>query len=82
MTLQQRGKALVYAVRVGLVKAIGLDEALILAGMILATCGLWPLVGRLSLVVPALVLLWIALPPRAPFVMRPDKKRSTREDLT
>ena len=52
------------------------DEILVAGGLALVTVGLWPIVGRSALVVPGLVLLWIALPQRVAFVARtPDKPK-------
>jgi hypothetical protein len=57
---------------------IGPDEILLGTGLTLVTVALWPVLGRVSLIVPGLVILWIAVPERAPFVTRPpvsDKDR-------
>ena len=51
--------------------AIGVDELLLLAGLLLVTAGLWAQWGRLALVVPGAVFVWIALPCRTVFVLRP-----------
>lgn len=51
----------------------GFDEEIWIAiGLVLIVVGLWSRVGALSLVAPGLVVLWIALPSRAPFVTRPE----------
>jgi hypothetical protein len=57
------------------VAAIGLDEALLAVSLTLITVALWPWVGRSALGVPGAVLLWISLPPRAPFVPPPPAKK-------
>lgn len=49
-----------------------LDEVILGLGLALVTCGLWSQYGRLALVVPGLVLAWIALPTRRAFVDRSD----------
>lgn len=63
---------------------IGADEALLLIALSLLLAGLWPLAvrwlgtGLPTLVVPGVVLLFIALPSRAPMIIRPqvpDKSR-------
>lgn len=50
------------------------DEILVAVGLALVTVGLWPVAGRSALVVPGLVLLWIALPQRVAFVARVAEK--------
>lgn len=56
------------------------DELVLTLALLLIVYGLWPWVGRLSLVIPGAVLLWF-LPARGPFVERsqtdlPVKRRS------
>lgn len=64
------------------VRVVGLDELLLAVALALLTGGAWEVVGRLALVIPGMVLLWVALPSRAPFVTRgpepPDASRRTR----
>jgi hypothetical protein len=48
-------------------RELGTDEILIATALALIDAALWPQYGRLSLVVPGAVLLWIALPQRATF---------------
>lgn len=64
--------------RVGAIIAgiIGADELAITVALVLVTVALWPALGRQALIAPGLVLLWVALPARAPFIARPTK--STR----
>lgn len=59
----------------GLTAAIGGDELLLLIALACLTGGLWPALGRQALVAPGLVLLWVALPSRSAFVIRPLDKR-------
>lgn len=46
------------------------DELLLTAALALIVGGLWPSIGRLSLVIPGVVLLWIVLPARSPLVVK------------
>jgi hypothetical protein len=59
---------------------IGLQEALLVVAVSLLTVGLWPVLEWVALVIPGAVLLWVALPSRAPFVTRgpepPDARRT------
>lgn len=50
---------------------VGVDELQLLVGLTFVTVALWPLLARLALVVPGGILVWLALPSRAPFVHRP-----------
>ena len=62
--------------------AVGIDEALFVAALVLLTTGLWSVIGSAALVAPGAVILWVALPSRSPFVVRPGEhrvNRSTRE---
>ena len=60
------------------VREVGVEEILLTAAIALAMVAIWPWCGRLSLLVPAVVLLWIALPARAPFLARPPDKADRR----
>ena len=65
---------------------IGLHEVLLIGSLTLVTVALWPIAeqvlhdGRVSLLVPGLVGMWITMPTRTPFVHRPlappEKRRS------
>ena len=57
---------------------IGLDECFLIVALALVTTGLWALIGRGALVVPGIVLLWIVLPSRPPFVLRRPIEESHR----
>jgi len=46
----------------------GPDEIVLGAGLVLLTLGLWSRFAWLSLIVPGLTLLWIALPTRRRFI--------------
>lgn len=59
---------------------IAREELLVLAGLILLTHGLWPLLGQQALVAPGLVLLWIGVPQRVTFIARPPERRSVSKD--
>ena len=60
-------------------EAIGADEAMLLAGVLLATVALWSVWGPLALLVPGVVAVWIALPSRAVFVVRPTALQTRRQ---
>ena len=58
--------------------AIGADELVLSAGLLIATVALWSVCGPLALLVPGVVFLWIALPSRVVFLVRspvPEKRR-------
>lgn len=63
-----------------IVTVIGADELLIAVALGCGTSAIWPLVGRLALLVPCVVLLWIALPSRTPFITRPPAEKPMRRD--
>lgn len=52
------------------IAVVGVDELLLSIALALIVVGLWPLVGQRALLVPGLVLLWIVLPSRQPFLHR------------
>jgi hypothetical protein len=47
------------------------EELAVGAGLVLITVGLWPPLGISALVVPGAALVYVALPSRLPFVLRP-----------
>ena len=57
---------------------MGVDECLLIMALALVTSGLWVAIGRGALVVPGVVLLWIVLPSRPPFVLRRPTEESHR----
>lgn len=59
---------------------IGADELLVVAGLGLLTAGLWPIVQESALIAPGLVLLWIALPQRTPFLAGQTDKRQPPQE--
>lgn len=59
---------------------VGFDELLVAVGLALIAAALWPVVGRLALLAPGLVLVWIALPQRASFVRRIEDVPAKRRD--
>lgn len=62
----------------GLRALIGVDELVLLVALTLIVIALWPIVGCRALLAPGVVLLWIALPARAPFLVRPPEKPPRR----
>lgn len=74
--MMRRMSALGLVVWRGVTAFLGPEEAVLLVALVLVTVGLWPLAARwagsgwTALLVPGLVLLWLALPSRAPFVIR------------
>jgi len=62
------------AVAVGGLLLAGSQELTLSAGLALLTGGLWGWIGPLALVAPGLVLVWIALPQRHGFVVRPPRR--------
>jgi hypothetical protein len=62
-----------------LASVIGPDEILLVVALTLVTVALWPWVGQGALLPAGLVLLFVALPSRAPFVHRqPIPEKPTR----
>lgn len=57
------------------IAAIGVDVLVLILGLVMVTVGLWPWIGRGALLVPGVVLTWLSLPSRLPFVLRPDASR-------
>ncbi len=62
----------------GFVALFGAEELLLLLALGLCVAGLWPIIGQRALLVPGAVLLWIALPSRAPLVARPAVEKPPR----
>ena len=56
------------------VREIDADVVGLVLALALLTAGLWPDLQRRALVVPGIVLLWLILPARAPFIHRSDSK--------
>lgn len=57
------------------VALVGVDEFFLTMGLVLLTVGLWTLIGWTALVAPGIVLLWIYVPARVPFVAgQPSRK--------
>ena len=54
-------------------KAIGLDDAIVLAGIALIAVGCWEAYRPASFIVPGILLVWYALPTRPPFIEREPK---------
>lgn len=55
-----------------LARGAGCDRAdvLVVLALLLISCGLWEVSRAAALAVPGVVLLWLALPPRPPFVRK------------
>jgi hypothetical protein len=49
---------------------VGVDDVVLVLGLVLLTVGLWPVLERVALAVPGAVLVWLVLPQRVPFVLR------------
>lgn len=56
-----------------LVHALDKDDALTLLGLLLVSGGLWAWSHALAAIVPGVILLWVFLPPRPPFVEAPTR---------
>jgi hypothetical protein len=56
------------------------DVAISLA-LVALVYGLWPTLGRGALVIPSLVVLWLAIPQREPLVKQPTPKIVKRQLL-
>lgn len=48
----------------------GWADLVVTIGLVCLTVGVWTFVGAGSLIAPGAILLWYALPPRPPFVVR------------
>ena len=55
--------------------AVGVDEVILVAALLMITAALWPSLGWLALLPAGLVLLWISIPQRARFVARPSERK-------
>ena len=62
-------------------KALGgqFDELALAVGLGLVTVGLWPSIGVLALIAPGAAIVWIVLPARGVFIVRP---RGREKDKT
>ena len=58
------------AVFKALCSGLGADEVVFIAALLLITAGVWLFVGQASLIAPGVVLLYVALPSRQPFIVR------------
>lgn len=58
--------------------AVGVDELLLAIALALLSAGAWMVWPPSGLLAPALVLLWIVLPSRAPFIARPPAVKVDR----
>lgn len=56
-----------------------IEELLIAAALTLLVVGLWPRFGREALLVPGVILLWLVLPARLPFIDRPVPPSADRK---
>lgn len=62
-----------------LATAIGFDELVLAVGLVMVAASLWPAIGRLALLLPGAVLVWISLPAREPFVAKPADELARRK---
>lgn len=60
--------------------AIGVDEVLLVVALLLIAAGMWQVWKPGAYLVPGIVLLWIVLPARAAFVVRPPAATSDKAD--
>ena len=74
VTMRQRSRALVAAV----VRHIGVNELGLAIALLLIARGLWLAWRPGAYLVPGLVLLWIALPSRVAFLVRPSAPSGKR----
>lgn len=58
-----------------LAHALDKEDALTLLGLLLVSGGLWAWSHPLAVIVPGVILLWMFLPPRPPFVETPTRTR-------
>ncbi len=49
---------------------VGMDELVLCAGIALASAGVWQVWKPGAYLLPGLVLIWMALPPRKAFIVR------------
>ena len=61
-------------------EVLGGDEIILVAALALITCGLWLLAGQATLLAPGFVLLWVALPSRVPFIVRPGVFQQVKKE--
>lgn len=61
-----------------LTSIIGVDELLLTLALTLIVVALWPVIGRIALLVPGVCLLYVALPQRSPFLHQPPSPDDLR----
>ena len=62
-------------------KHVGPDELGIATALVVLTIGLWPRLGRDTLIADGAILLWMFLPTRSPFIVgRPVMKDERKND--
>ena len=67
------------AIAGGVAAEIGRDEIVLVVALGLVGYGLWLTSWKpAAFIVPGLVLLWMALPPRKVFIVRPDVPSASR----
>ena len=57
---------------------VGVDEIALAVGLMLITIVIWPLCGQTSLLAPGSALVWLGLPSRGAFLLRPPAKSKER----
>lgn len=55
-------------------RIIGIDEALLLLGLLLLAYGLWLFWRPAAFLVPGGIVIWLVLPSRAPFISRNEAR--------
>ncbi len=58
------------AILAAITSVVGPDEIMLVTALLLVSAGFWTVWRPASYLVPGMVLLWIALPSRASFVLR------------
>ena len=55
-------------------KLLGPGELMLVGGLVMVAVALWPGIGQLTLLPIGLVFIWIGMPTRYAFVLRPQVK--------
>lgn len=58
---------------------VGLDDVVLVVALLLIAAGFWEAWRPGAFIVPGIVLLWLVLPSRAPFVARPPVVKKPAE---
>lgn len=57
---------------------IGFDDLVFLIGLLLIAAGLWWIWWPIAILVPGLLLVWLTLPPRLPFILRREQDKADK----